>query len=1096
MTEPTFPESRPEFDEQFWPINVAILVLAACVAGVVVTQGEFSLTDGRWLHNGSVQLALVVLLLGILVWAAAWLQAHAVRRVQLCILISLLVHLWLVMYLHAQYLAVLAEEGIDDRRLARPEERITIPDYDWHHPDQPRSVQSFEKPVETESPEQSEVDPVEMEPVEHEVERPELAEPAESDRLPEPVEPVELRRTERERLGETPLPETELSRYDPMHRARPDARIVPPEAPPPADAPSQFDTRVAAIVREVTAAGIVERQEVDEPVDAAVPRWSPRPSRPARPRDRPEASPAELRAHALARSRSGLELPSTAPPIENVEAPAAPGGATPSRIEMTSEMAAVERSRDLALRQRSAAAAGAAEFALGSVRIEARLGQTHARDRHRPSVDPTAHAERIARSPTGAPLPTTPSVEAVEADSVVAAFGSGGPSDLRPDVQGTPIDRAGSAGIPPPRTVWRAGAGAEAPPGTSGRMAAEPLVHLSGRPSAVPADAGGGSPMPARRFGRALSADASVEAPQAAGDTPRAGAAAGTPFDALLSGPDRQPVGLPGAHEAALAAGAPTALTLDGSPRPVAVARRAPASQEGPGRIGTSPNRPATLVKAAAGPLLPAAAAPVDDAPFAGAGGLAPSPGAAPSSLEPGDYAALGRITSGAEPGRGDTSLGTFDGHDSRPSLTPSIAPRSARAGASPGAAPAVPRAEIAKRAGLVPSLGGAVALPVEAFQQRDPARRSEAARRYGATEGSERAVEAGLDFLVRYQFPDGRWSLDQLPQARQGARDAFALGQTQADTAATGLALLAFLGAGYTHLDNRHRTVVAGGIDWLVANQQPGGELFTVATDAERAGRIYAHGIGSIALCEAFGMTRDPRLREPAQKAIDFICRAQHPTWGGWRYTKRDDQDVWRKESDTSVSGWMVMALKSAQMAELDVPSSVMQRAVQWLDLAQVDGGARYVYNPYAADDPSQREGRLPNLAMTAEGLLMRMYLGWDRSQPALVRGADHLGGNVPRLDPRDPSVRDAYYWYYATQVMFQMQGEHWEAWNGSLRPLLTQTQVQQGPLAGSWHPNDPVPDRWAHVGGRIYVTSLNLLMLEVYYRYLPLFRMMKDEG
>ena len=131
-----------------------------------------------------------------------------------------------------------------------------------------------------------------------------------------------------------------------------------------------------------------------------------------------------------------------------------------------------------------------------------------------------------------------------------------------------------------------------------------------------------------------------------------------------------------------------------------------------------------------------------------------------------------------------------------------------------------------------------------------------------------------------------------------------------------------------------------------------------------------------------------------------------------------------------------------------------------------------------------------MPNLPMTAEGLLMRLYLGWDRDQIAMIRGADYLKQNLPQLGSRDESLRDAYYWYYATQVMFQMQGDHWNAWNGRMRPLLETTQVQRGPLSGSWHPNEPVPDRWAHAGGRVYVTALNLLMLEVYYRHLPLFR------
>jgi hypothetical protein len=73
----------------------------------------------------------------------------------------------------------------------------------------------------------------------------------------------------------------------------------------------------------------------------------------------------------------------------------------------------------------------------------------------------------------------------------------------------------------------------------------------------------------------------------------------------------------------------------------------------------------------------------------------------------------------------------------------------------------------------------------------------------------------------------------------------------------------------------------------------------------------------------------------------------------------------------------------------------------------------------------------------------------------------------------------------------MFHMGGEHWQAWNDSLHPLLVDTQTPVGPLAGSWNPNRPVPDKWGRYGGRLYITTLNLLSLEVYYRHLPLYEM-----
>jgi hypothetical protein len=71
----------------------------------------------------------------------------------------------------------------------------------------------------------------------------------------------------------------------------------------------------------------------------------------------------------------------------------------------------------------------------------------------------------------------------------------------------------------------------------------------------------------------------------------------------------------------------------------------------------------------------------------------------------------------------------------------------------------------------------------------------------------------------------------------------------------------------------------------------------------------------------------------------------------------------------------------------------------------------------------------------------------------------------------------------------MFHMGGEHWQTWNSRLHPLLVQSQLPSGPLAGSWDPKGAVPDRWGPHGGRLYVTTLNLLSLEVFYRHLPLY-------
>jgi len=339
----------------------------------------------------------------------------------------------------------------------------------------------------------------------------------------------------------------------------------------------------------------------------------------------------------------------------------------------------------------------------------------------------------------------------------------------------------------------------------------------------------------------------------------------------------------------------------------------------------------------------------------------------------------------------------------------------------------------------------------------------------------TEEAIERGLKFLVSRQHPDGHWSL-------QSSDEPVPL---RSDTAATGLCLLSFQGAGYTHQQHQYAAVVSSGLRALLAMQRPDGNLYRAEDPvSDQNVMFYSHGIAALALCEAYGMTGDPALREPAQRSIDYIVNNQHKERGGWRYHPQ-------VSSDTSVSGWMMMALKSGELAGLTVPQSTYDGIDHWLELAKVSNsqGHLYRYNPFAPDTPTQRHGRDATPSMTAVAMLMRMYAGWRREHPDMQRAADYLAMTPPAIgDPRRPQ-RDTYYWYYATQVMFHMGGEHWENWNQQLKPILVDGQIKSGPMAGSWDPRHPVADRWSHHAGRLYLTTMNLLSLEVYYRHLPIY-------
>jgi hypothetical protein len=230
----------------------------------------------------------------------------------------------------------------------------------------------------------------------------------------------------------------------------------------------------------------------------------------------------------------------------------------------------------------------------------------------------------------------------------------------------------------------------------------------------------------------------------------------------------------------------------------------------------------------------------------------------------------------------------------------------------------------------------------------------------------------------------------------------------------------------------------------------------------------MYGHGIATIALCEAFGMTRETWLQEPAQRAIDFIVKAQHAA-GGWRYQPG-------QPGDTSVVGWQVMALKSGQMAGLTVPETTLEKARAFLETCRSGPDkSQFSYTPGAGPG---RPG------ITGEGLLCMQYLGWKRDSAEVRATTDFMLKNLPKL-----GKFDSYHLYYGTQSLFHVQGQPWEQWNKATSETVLATQIKDGPHAGTWDPND----EWEQQGGRIYSTSLRLLMLEVYFRHLPLYQVIQ---
>ena len=367
-------------------------------------------------------------------------------------------------------------------------------------------------------------------------------------------------------------------------------------------------------------------------------------------------------------------------------------------------------------------------------------------------------------------------------------------------------------------------------------------------------------------------------------------------------------------------------------------------------------------------------------------------------------------------------------------------------------------------------------------FGNRSGSGRKLAVKRNGGSVQTEGSVEKALEWLARNQDQDGHWDAQKL--------EATCAEKRWVDVGMTSIATLAFLGAGHSERVGKYKDNVARAVHWLVENQVKEGK-----GKGSWVPIMYANGMATLALAEASAMARNSDARQAAQLGVDYIQQAQHE-YMAWDYYANPDGNA---RNDTSVSGWQVMALKSAKVAGLKVDTRALEGAISWLDVGQ--------NLPKDLKDSYDYEGSMmvyqgtrgnisgPSMSMTAAAAMMRLFLGFKPDHPAVAgpcnlmkhEKATATGGiTVPCTDPYPPACPgkgiDFYYWYYGTFAMFQMGGDHWNIWNKHLKETLLPLQRQDGAAAGSWDPvgGGRIPD-----GGRVFSTALGALCMEVYYRY-----------
>ena len=409
------------------------------------------------------------------------------------------------------------------------------------------------------------------------------------------------------------------------------------------------------------------------------------------------------------------------------------------------------------------------------------------------------------------------------------------------------------------------------------------------------------------------------------------------------------------------------------------------------------------------------------------------------------------------------TLADAIPGDESQTKESTMVEDKAAAAEDTPGAAPVqeaardsssdrfgvalAPRVEANARDKNAKSKASRAALQESNLAARTGERRKVAIEESGGTIESEKAVARALEWLRRIQRSDGSWDfVDPGHDAKQGSLDS--------PLGATAMATLCFLGAGSTTRTGPDKDLVKRAFEFMISQE---------GTEVQGTDSMYVHALVTLCLTELVTMEPDEKIYlKHAVNAVRYIEQAQDPVGGGWRYAPQSP-------GDTSVTGWDVLALQSAQSTGIKVDEAVVSRAQNFLDAVSDSGGAAYAYTP----------GSPATNTMTAVGLLCRMYLGWPHDNAPLRQG-------IHRLSSVGTSRSDMYYNYYATMALHHFGGPEWEKWNPTMRNQLVMTQLREGAAAGSW----PVTDPHGGPGGQVYQTCLSVLTLEVYYRYLPLYR------
>ena len=300
-----------------------------------------------------------------------------------------------------------------------------------------------------------------------------------------------------------------------------------------------------------------------------------------------------------------------------------------------------------------------------------------------------------------------------------------------------------------------------------------------------------------------------------------------------------------------------------------------------------------------------------------------------------------------------------------------------------------------------------------------------------------KRSITRGLEFFAKTQNADG------------------SCGEVNV-TGGTALALMSFMVQGHVPGEGKYGKVTDKAIAFLLSVEKDS----YFHHDSDRG--MYEHGLALLALSEAWGQSKDPRIRPALVRGVKVTLNSQNDK-GGWRYGPQP-----AITGDTSCSSMQAVALASAREAGIAVPDKAIRRAVDFFLSCEVRSTGGFSYSSLAGASLGRA-----GLALTAASTLSLMLSGEHKHAATL--------GGVAFISAQPDSVFEGgnHYWYghyYAAQVMYQAGDEHFNKWYPKISKGLLGKQKEDG--------------SWGLHGGNPVDTGFAILTLGVPYRFLPIYQ------